>query len=416
MKQNLNILPACASIECFPLFGFLEVLLIRFRPIVLVLAIASCSLIGAAQTPPSAAKPATPSGAAEAAKPAAPATVPESSVPADVPVITINGVCDVALNGLPKTAPHAAAAVKVTPTKASAASHPECKTQVTRAQFEKLLKTVASGAPPNMRRQVAASYVQFITAANEGVKLGVDKDPDFSEQLAIMRLQLLARDAELKLRTEAAKVSDADIKAYYDQNPSAFEEATLTRIFVPNNSTAAIKDQPAPDAKAIADSAHQQLTTGGDPEKIQKAVYEQLKLTTEPPTTKFGSKRRKTLAPAHEQKVFALKPGETSDVIQDPVGFVIYRLDSKQEVPLEQVKEQIKQQLTQKRIDDARQKVMSASKADYNDAYFGPEASGPKPGQPPAPPSVKPKAEGTPNSSPATGATPSPAQSANPKK
>ena len=390
--------------------------MIRFRPIVLALAVASFSLIGAAQTEPSAAKPASPSGAAQAARPVAPATVPESSVPADAPVITINGVCEVALNGLPKAAPRPATTVKATPAKASSASHPECKTQVTRAQFEKLLKTVASGAPPNMHRQVAASYVQFITAANEGVKLGVDKDPDFSEQLAIMRLQLLARDAELKLRTEAAKVSDADIKAYYDQNPTAFEEVTLTRIFVPHNSTAATKDQPAPDAKAIADSARQQLTAGGDPDKIQKAAYEQLKLTTEPPTTKFGSKRRKTLAPAHEQKVFTLKPGETSEVIQDPVGFVIYRVDSKQEVPLEQVKEQIKQQLTQQRIDDARQKVMSVTKADYNDAYFGPEASAPKPGQLPAPPIVKPKSEATPNSPPATGTTSSPAQSANPKK
>ena len=394
--------------------------MIRFRLIVLALAVASCSLIGAAQTEPSAAKPATSGGVPQAAKPTSPATVPESPVPSDAPVITVNGVCEVSLNGMAKAAPHPAATAKATPAKASSVSHPECKTQITRAQFEKVLKTAAPNAPPNMRRQIAASYVQFLTAANEGVKLGVDKDPDFSEQLAIMRLRLLASDAEVKLRTEAAKVSDADIKAYYDQNPSAFEEVTLTRIFVPHNSTAATKDQagkdqPAPDAKAIADSAHQQLTTGGDPEKIQKAVYEQLKLTTEPPTTKFGSKRRKTLAPAHEQKVFALKPGETSEVIQDPVGFVIYRVEGKQEVPLEKVTDQIKQQLTQQRIDDARQKIMSASRADYNDAYFGTEAAGPKPGQLPAPPIVKPKAEATP-SPPATGTTSSPAQSANPKK
>jgi len=395
--------------------------LIRFRPIFLALAVASCSFIGAAQTEPSAAKPGTSSGVPQAATPAATSTAPESILPSDAPVITVNGVCEVSLNGMPKAAPHPAATGKATPAKASSVSHPECKTQITRAQFERVLKTAAPNAPPTMRRQIAASYVQFLTAANEGVKLGVDKDPDFSEQLAIMRLRLLASDAEVKLRTEAAKVSDADIKAFYDQNPSAFEEVTLTRIFIPHNSTPATKDQagkdqPAPDAKAIADSAHQQLTAGGDPEKIQKAVYEQLKLTTEPPTTKFGSKRRKTLAPAHEQKVFALKPGETSEVIQDPVGYVIYRVDSKQELPLENVKDQIKQQLTQQRIDDARQKIISASKADYNDAYFGPEASGPKPGQAPVPPTMKPKVDATPNSSPATGTTSSPAQSANPKK
>ena len=67
------------------------------------------------------------------------------------------------------------------------------------------MKTVAAGAPASARRQVANRYVQFLTAANEGVKLGVDKDPDFTEQLALMRLQLLAQDAERKLQSDAAK-------------------------------------------------------------------------------------------------------------------------------------------------------------------------------------------------------------------
>ena len=133
-------------------FESVEVLLIRFRPIVLALVVAICSLIGAAQTEPSAAKPATSSGIPQAAKPAAPATVPESPVPSDAPVITVNGVCEVALNGMPKAAPHPAATARATPSKASSVSHPECKTQITRAQFEKVLKTAAPNAPPNMRR------------------------------------------------------------------------------------------------------------------------------------------------------------------------------------------------------------------------------------------------------------------------
>jgi len=174
--------------------------------------------------------------------------------------------------------------------------------------------------------------------------------------------------------------------------------------------------KPAPDLKTIADNARQQLASGADPEKVQKTVYEQLKMTTQPPSTKFGAKRRGTLPPANEQKIFALKPGETSEVIQDSFGAVIYKVESRQQLPLEQVKDQVKTKLTQQRIEDARQKIMSASKADYNDAYFGPEASGPKPGQPPAPPSIRPKAEGTPNAPPATGTNTSPTQPTNPKK
>jgi hypothetical protein len=401
-----------------PSFESLEVLLIRFRHLVILLALASCSLMSGAQSEQPSVKPAAASGgSSQAATPAAPVGAPASSIPADAPVITINGVCEVSLNGLPKAAPRLTIAAKTTATKASTASHSECKTQVTREQFEKVLKTVPPNIPANMRRQVAASYVQVLTAANEGVKMGVDKDPDFSEQLALMRLQLLARDAAAKIQAEASKVSDADIKAYYDQNPSAYEEVTLTRIFIPRPTGEAAKDQPAPELKAIAETARQQLVSGGDPEKIQKTAYEQQKMTTEPPSTKFGAKRRGTLPPAHEQKIFALRPGETSEVVQDSFGAVIYRVDARQELPLDQVKDQVKAKLTQQRIEDARQKITSA-KTDYNDAYFGPESSAasPRPGQPPAPPAMRPKAEGTPNTSPATGTTPSPTQSASPKK
>ena len=379
----------------------------KFR--ILFLTIATCA-VALAQGAPTPAKPVAPNaGATQAPAPNAPSAPAESNVPADAPVITINGVCDVSPNGQAKPAPRPAPQAKAAGSAPSAA-RPDCKTQITRAEFEKLLKTVASNAPASARRQVAARYVQFLTAANEGVKLGVDKDPDFSEQLALMRLQLLAQDAERKLQTEATNVSDADIKAYYDQNPAAFEEVTLTRIFVPRSSSDPASAQSAADSKSIADNARQQLAGGGDPEKIQKAVFEQLKTTTEPPSTKFGAKRRGTLPPAHEQKIFSLKQGEVSDVVQDSIGYVIYRVDAKQQIPFEQAKEQVKQRITQQRIEDARQKIMGASKADYNDAYFGSEAAGPRP----AAPTLKPKAET--NSPPAAGTNTSPTQSANPKK
>jgi parvulin-like peptidyl-prolyl isomerase len=201
-----------------------------------------------------------------------------------------------------------------------------------------------------------------------------------------MRLQLLAQDAERKLRAQASEVSDADAKAYYDQNPSAFEEVTLTRVFVPNAPSAAPKGEQPTDSKAIADNARQQLAAGDDPDKVQKAVFEQLKNSNTPPSTKFGAKRRGTLPPAQEQKIFTLKPGEVSEVIPDSIGFVVYRVDSKQQLPFEQAKDEVKRKLTQQRLEDARQHISGASKADYNDAYFGPETATPQPGSLGSPP------------------------------
>jgi len=364
------------------------------------IALFASAALAVAQTP---AAPGTASGSSSTAlqapspsaqQAAAPGAPSLAALPANTPVITINGLCGVSLNGTVKSPPRPSTAKAAT----SASSPPDCKTQVTRAEFEHLTKTVAAGAPVTVYRQIASRYVQVLTAANEGVKLGVEKDPEFNdqltEQLALVRLQMLAQYAERKLQAEASNISEAEQKAYYDQNPSAFEQVTLTRIFVPRSAPPAgaaaqpAAPSPAADSDAIAESARKQLVAGDDPEKVQKSIYEQLKNTTTPPTTNFGTRRRGALPPAQEQKVFLLNPHEVSEIMSDSIGHVIYRLEAKQVLPFDQVKDEIKRKLTQQRLEDSRQKIMSASKADYNDAYFGPETAAPRPGSAGAPPAA----------------------------
>ncbi len=379
------------------------------------LVIASMSFV-AAQSAPGAAPAAPAQNSAPSTQPApapAPPAPPSTAVvPENSPVITIDGVCDVSLNGTAKAAPstHAAGssitAAKASPSRSAGAksaaartsaarSTAGCKTEITRAEFEKLLKAVAPNAPATVNRQIATRYVQLLTAANQGVKMDVTKDPEFEEQLAIARLQVLAQTAERKIQTEAANVSETDEKSYYDQNPSAFEEVTLTRIFIPRNpgtpnaaNATAQQPSPAPDPQAIADEAHKQLVAGEDPEKVEKTAYEQLKNTTTPPSTKFGSRRRGSLAPAQESKIFAMNPGDVSEVFSDSIGYTIYKVDSKKQLPFDQVKDDIKRRLTQQHLEDSRQKLTGASKAEYNDAYFGPEAGPARPAmtRPPAAP------------------------------
>jgi len=364
------------------------------------IALFASAALAVAQTP---AAPGTASGSSSTAlqapspsaqQAAAPGAPSLAALPANTPVITINGLCGVSLNGTVKSPPRPSTAKAAT----SASSPQDCKTQVTRAEFEHLTKTVAAGAPVTVYRQIASRYVQVLTAANEGVKLGVEKDPEFNdqltEQLALVRLQMLAQYAERKLQAEASNISEAEQKAYYDQNPSAFEQVTLTRIFVPRSAPPAgaaaqpAAPSPAADSDAIAESARKQLVAGDDPEKVQKSIYEQLKNTTTPPTTNFGTRRRGALPPTQEQKVFSLNPHDVSEVMSDSIGHVIYRLESKQVLPLDQVKDEIKRKLTQQRLEDSRQKIMSASKADYNEAYFGPETAAPRPGAACAPPAA----------------------------
>src|SRR5207253_1825617 len=84
-------------------------------------------------------KPAAPK--AETTGPAAKASE-AAQVPPDAPVITIKNVCDNAT--------------------AEAAKSADCKTVVTRAEFERLLNAVAPQIPANARRQVATKYANLI--------------------------------------------------------------------------------------------------------------------------------------------------------------------------------------------------------------------------------------------------------------
>src|SRR5207249_2432281 len=78
---------------------------------------------------------------------------------------------------------------------AEAAKSADCKTVVTRAEFERLLNAVAPQIPANARRQVATKYANLIVMAHEARKMGLDKGPHYEEPMKIGRMQVLQQEA-----------------------------------------------------------------------------------------------------------------------------------------------------------------------------------------------------------------------------
>ena len=327
--------------------------------------------------------PRQPGAASEAASPqagvlsnlpkSAAAPPSEAAVPANTPVITIEGLCD--------DAQPTSDALK-------------CRTQISRADFEKLVEAFRPNADMQTRRMMAQQYAQLLVMAKQGEKLGVDQDPRFQERLKLLRLQTEAQLGDEKLRESATNVSDADIKAYYDNNAGSFQDLTVTRIVVPkanpeaeNTGAASNPATSSVDPKQVAENARQQLIKGEDPAKVQAGVLEALKNKNPAPSTQLEHVRRgRALPPSVESQVFALKPGEVSEVITDPMGYMIYRVDKKEQLPLESAKEEIKRTLQKQRMQDEMAKLMNSSKAQLNEAYFGPTEAGPGGVQPQAKP------------------------------
>ena len=298
----------------------------------------------------------------------APATDPGTSVAPAEPVITAKGVCPnrpvtKAAPGAPKPAPA------------------PCQTVVTKGQFEKLVNAVSpsnQNVPPAMRRNLAQAYVELLAYAQAAEKAGVDKDPKFIEVMRLVRMRTLAdiyrRDMEEKYRTPPPN----EIQAYYDQNVSKYEEIKLSRIFIPaKNPSAQDKDAWEKKAAQLSTELHDRAAKGEDLEKLQKEAYTTLGLTIAPPNTTVGTRRRGMMAPQEEQELFALKPGDVSKVEQEPAGYIIYKIESRQTLPVDQVKDEISRELYRQKIEAQIKAITATVKAEFNDQYFGSPASPP---------------------------------------
>jgi len=387
------------------------------------------SFVAGQTAPPTSPAPAAPSGAQAApAQPGTAATPPAPEPPkvgAEDTVLTIKGYC-------PGTTLEGDA----------------CKTTVTKAEFEKLADTLQPNMSPAMRRQLANAYARMLTMSAAAEKRDLEKTPHFDEAMHFARMQILSQDLSKALQADANNVSDQDIKDYYDKNPGNFEQATFVRLFIPHTKRI---ETPAPASKKAATGAsktttpakttaapvtkskdpvdqdsetsttkktatstakapakkltpeeqqkageeamkkeanllHARLAKGEDPDKLEKEAFVAGGLQGTPPPTKMEKVRRTNLPAAH-QSVMDLKPGDVSDVISDPSGNYVYKMISKETLPLDNVKKEIQNQLSAQRYRDAMQKFQN--NADLNDAYFGPgrPAGMPMPPRGPRPPS-----------------------------
>jgi parvulin-like peptidyl-prolyl isomerase len=361
-------------------------------------------MISAAQTanPPQAA-PLHPTPAAQTT-PAPAASVPP--VADTQAVITIHGLC-----------PGAATPSKTnTASKKSASASPAgtCTTTITKAQLDRLigvLNTTNQPITPQIRRQFAQNYVELLTYSAAAEKAGA-ADANFAELMRFVRLRTLVSVYRARLEEQYKKPPEKDIEAYYNSNHSKYEELKLSRIFIPaKNPSAQDKDAWEKKAADVANDLHERAAKGEDLEKLQKEAYTTLGLTIAPPNTSMGARRRGMLAPPQEQELFALKPGEVSKVEQEAAGYTIYKVESREVIPLDKVKEEITSGLARASMDAKTKEINSGIHADLNENYFGPPAAGAPPSMvprgsnpsvaPQAPqPSASPSPQGQPTASP----------------
>lgn len=323
------------------------------------------------------------------------ATVPATAgkVASGAPVITIHGLCAAGQSASAKD------------------GDTNCKTVVTRAEFEKLADSLQPNMPQQLRQQLANQYPQILFMSQEARKRGLENDPHYLAVLKFTKMELLRMELQRSMEEEAGKIPEAELQDYYKKNKADFEQAAILRVFIPKSrqtdtpkagatpeETQKARDDSAAAMAKVADDLHARAAAGEDFDKLQKEAYEAAGIkATVPPT--LNPQVRRTMLPASQSSVFDLKPGELSPVINDSQGFVFYRMQSKTNPPLPEVREDIRTMLRNARLQAVRSKMENAISTDLNKDYFGEPQQAPSMGSGirpsdrprPTPPAVQPQ-------------------------
>lgn len=296
-------------------------------------------------------------------RPAERGTSGSSNVPPDTPVITIQGLCEKPVG--------------------SSATPSDCKTVITRAEFEKVVNAIQPNMPKNSLKKFAGNYVMALMVAEKAHEQGLEQSPEFQELVYLSRLQILDRLATEQMQRDAAKVSDSEIEDFYRQHQSDFKTITYDKLYVPKQKQLDTTAQPGdPDLekkrqaseaemKEEADKLRARAAAGEDFNKLQQDAYEFAGLKSKAPSTHVDN-LAKASVPTTEAPVFELKKGEVSQVLSNAQGFMIYKVDDLQDQQLAAVRGEIARRLQGeklKAVSDQLQKSASDSTT-YDDAYF----------------------------------------------
>jgi hypothetical protein len=250
--------------------------------------------------------------------------------------------------------------------------------------------------PAANRKPFATRYVTILLLAEKAHEMGLDKNPEFDEQMYIARLQLLARQAGEKMQRDATNVPDSEISDYYQQHASDYKTISFDRIFVPKQkqnansanelNTTKGSDTSEAEMKDEADKLHARAAAGEDPTKLQQEANDLAGNKTKVTNVKVEN-MRKTSIPASDAAIFDLKAGELSPVFSDATGYRIYKVTEVKDLPLASVHDEIARALQGQNMKNAYDSLQNSAKTTFDSTYFATPAAPSlrNPGEAPAP-------------------------------
>lgn len=256
---------------------------------------------------------------------------------------------------------------------------------IRQSEFESAVKTLppeysqfASGPG---KRQFAEDYLRMKMLAAQGMKVGLDKDPEVIRQMNLMRENLVA-NAQLSRIEKSITVSDADLQKAYDANKREYETVKARHILIafkgsPVPLAAGKKELTEEEAKAKAAALRKQIVGGKDFAEVAKKESDDAGSGAN--GGDLGSFRFEQMVPEFAKAAFDAKKGDVTPVVRTQFGYHIIKVDDHATVPLAEVKTQLEKTERQRKVQESLDAMKTNAKPTFNETYFA---------VPPAPPAV----------------------------
>ena len=259
---------------------------------------------------------------------------------------------------------------------------------IRQSEFESALKTLpadyqqyASGVG---KKQFAEDFLRMKLLAAEGMKAGLDKDPDVIRQLNLMRENLVA-SAQLQKIEKSIAIPEEELKKQYDAKKGEYEQVGARHILIAfKGSPAAQPGKPElteEQAKAKAEALQKQIAGGASFEELAKKESDDTGSGANGGS--LGEFGRGQMVPEFEKAAFDAKVGELT-LVRTQYGYHLIKVDSHGLTPFDEVKATLERDARQAALQAKLEAMKTTAKPTFNETYFAP----------PAPPATEAKPEG----------------------
>jgi peptidyl-prolyl cis-trans isomerase C len=246
-------------------------------------------------------------------------------------------------------------------------------TAVTQEEFEAFLLQAPEQARPFYaspagRKALGDELVKLKLLEQEGLRIGVDKDPAVVKQLENVRSQIIASEALKKLLTQGG---DAKLRAAYEKEKSNSVDLRHIILAYQGGQLPAQQGQKAPSADEAMTKARAlvaRIRGGEDFAKVAEQSSDDRQSGSRGGS--LGTVQVAELPPDVGSVIKGLQPGQISDPVKTQFGVHIF---SATPPSYEAMKPMLQEKMKRELMEETMNRLQKNAKIDFDPTYFPPQ-------------------------------------------